>query len=231
MEMKAHGEEDCADAVSAEQWKSTKLPNLLQKFCADGIYNANETGLFYPALMGSSLSYNHALFGSKKAMDRVSVLCCSNMSGTDEHMLLVIGKRAKPWCFKGIGMDSLPLLYYANKNMWITHEILLVLDNFAAHPHLNPLYNIQLEFLSPSTTSLVQQMDMGIIKNLKTLYCTKLVNYIFEAIQENLLTSSTAKKVSARIDLLQTVQFIADSWRIVSTKTIQNCSAHCCFKH
>jgi hypothetical protein len=26
---KAHGEKDRADAVSAEQWKSTKLPNLL----------------------------------------------------------------------------------------------------------------------------------------------------------------------------------------------------------
>jgi hypothetical protein len=27
----------CDDAVSAEQWKSTNMPHLLQKFCADGI--------------------------------------------------------------------------------------------------------------------------------------------------------------------------------------------------
>jgi hypothetical protein len=40
----------------------------------------------------------------------------------------------------------------------------------------------------------------------------KLVNYILEAVQENLLTSSAAKEVSARIDLLQAAQFIADSW-------------------
>jgi hypothetical protein len=39
------------------------------------------------------------------------------------------------------------------------------------------------------------------------------VSYILEAIQENpLASSSTAKKVSARIDLLQAGQFIADSW-------------------
>jgi hypothetical protein len=31
---------------SAEQ-KSKKLANLLQKFCRDGIYNADETGLFF----------------------------------------------------------------------------------------------------------------------------------------------------------------------------------------
>jgi hypothetical protein len=47
---------------------------------------------------------------------------------------------------------------------------------------------------------------------LKILYCAKLVNYILEAIQENLLaSSSTAKEVSARFDLLQVAQFIADS--------------------
>jgi hypothetical protein len=48
---------------------------------------------------------------------------------------------------------------------------------------------------------------------------------------KNLLTSSTAKEFSARIDLIQAVQFIADSWRRVITKTIQNCFAHCGFKH
>jgi hypothetical protein len=75
-------------------------------------------------------------------------------------------------------------------------------------------------------------MDMGIVKNLKILYCVKLVNFIREATQENVLVStSAAKKVSARIDLLQAVQFIADSWERVSTKTIQNCFVYCGFKH
>jgi hypothetical protein len=110
-------------------------------------------------------------------------------------------------------------------------KILLVLDNSAAHPHLD-LKNIQLEFLPPNTTSLVKSMDMGIITNLKTLYRTKLVNYILEATEENLLTSSsTAKEVSIRTDPLQAVQLTANSWQGVSTKTIQNCFAHCGFKH
>jgi hypothetical protein len=66
----------------------------------------------------------------------------------------------------------------------------------------------------------------------KILYRAKLVNYILEAYQENLQTSSsTAKEVSASIDLLQAAQFIADSWRRVSARTIQNCFAPCDFKH
>jgi hypothetical protein len=53
---KAHGEKSSADAVNAEKLKSTKLPNLLQKCCADDIYNADETGLFYCATPDGSLS-------------------------------------------------------------------------------------------------------------------------------------------------------------------------------
>jgi hypothetical protein len=45
-------------------------------------------------------------------------------------------------------------------------KILLVLDNCAAHPHLDSLKNVQLEFLSFNTTSLVQPMNMGIVKKL-----------------------------------------------------------------
>jgi hypothetical protein len=42
--------------------------------------------------------------------------------------------------------------------------VLLVPDNCAAHPHLESLKNIQLEFLSPNTTSLAQTMDVAIKK-------------------------------------------------------------------
>jgi hypothetical protein len=173
------------------------------------------------------------------------------MSGTDIKKLLVIGKSAKPRCFKGLKMDSLPVKYYANKIAWMTSEIfkkwlmrwdvelqrksrkvLLILDNFAAHPQCSEWKNIWLEFLPVSTTSLVQAMDMGIIKNLKMLYRGKLVNHILDAIEETLLTSfSTAKEVSSKVNLLQAVQFVADSWRDISSKTIQNCLSHCGLNH
>jgi hypothetical protein len=34
---KSHGEKDSTDVVGAEEWKSKKVPELLQKFCADDI--------------------------------------------------------------------------------------------------------------------------------------------------------------------------------------------------
>jgi hypothetical protein len=132
-----------------------------------------------------SLCYKHVqLLGSKKAIARITVLCCSNMSRTDKKKLFVVGKSAKPRCFKRLKMDSLPVEYYANKNAWMTSEIfkkwlmrwdvdlqqksrkvLLSLDNGVAHPQCSEcLKNTQLEFLPVNTTSLVQAMDMGIKK-------------------------------------------------------------------
>ena len=51
----------------------------------------------------------------------------------------------------------------------VNQKILLLVDNCTAHPYVSTLKNIQLEFLTPNTTSLIQPMDQGIIKNLKTL--------------------------------------------------------------
>jgi hypothetical protein len=87
---KAHGED------SAEQWRTRKLPNSLQKCCADGIYNADLLfNLFNHSMLDSSLSYEHAtLSGAKEAMVCVNVLCCSNMSGTGNWKLLIIGRRS-----------------------------------------------------------------------------------------------------------------------------------------
>jgi hypothetical protein len=37
--------------------------------------------------------------------------------------------------------------------------------------------------------------------------------------------------VSSKVNLLQAVQFVADSWREIGSKTIQNCLSHCRLKH
>ena len=213
---------------------------MLQKFRPEDSYNADETGLFYRATPNGSLVYQYEeLSGSKKAMDCVTVLCCSNMLKPDKRKLLVIRKSVKLRCFKGLRIDSLPVQYYANKNAWMTsvlfekwltdwenelklksNNILLILDNCAAYPNLYCLTNIQLQFLPPNTTALIQPMNMGIIKNLKSMYRGKVVCHILAEIEGNVLTSSaTAQEISSAVNLLQAVQFIADSWRAVSPTT------------
>ncbi|XP_050549077.1 tigger transposable element-derived protein 6-like [Daktulosphaira vitifoliae] len=95
--------------------------------------------------------------------------------------------------------------------------ILLLIDNCAAHLKNVELKNITLEFLPPNTTSFDQPLDMGIIKNLKVKYRIKLVNFILEKIEEKLFDSSaTANQISGKINILQAIQFVFESWREVS---------------
>ena len=117
-------------------------------------------GCIYRATPGDSLCYCHEkLSGSKKAMKRITVLCCSNLAGTDK--LLVIGKSIRLRCFKNVNVDNLPVTYRANKKAWMTSQIftewlaawdsyltkvnrkiLLLVDNCTAHPHVSTLKNI-----------------------------------------------------------------------------------------
>ncbi|KMZ74308.1 hypothetical protein ZOSMA_13167G00010, partial [Zostera marina] len=59
--------------------------------------------------------------GGKKSKERVTVLIGSNASGTEKLSLFVIGKSAKPRCFKNA---KLPVKYEANKKAWMTVIIL-----------------------------------------------------------------------------------------------------------
>ena len=180
---RAHGEKSSADEAAAENWLMHKLPKLLEEFPETDIFNADET------------RFQSQLSGSKKALDRITVLICANMSGTEKKKLLVIGKSKNPRCFKRVDVGKLPVTYRWNTKAWLTgvifmewisewdrelreagRRILLLVDNCSAHPALDTLTNIYLEFLPPNTTSMIQPMDQGVIRNLKVNYRKQLIS-------------------------------------------------------
>ncbi|GFV98326.1 tigger transposable element-derived protein 6 [Trichonephila clavipes] len=90
------------------------------------------------------------------------------MDGSEKITPLVIGKSAKPRCFKGI--NSFPTKYCSNKKAWMTTElfnewlvalnldmkrekrhILLFLDNCTVHNNVPPLSNVKLQFFPPNS--------------------------------------------------------------------------------
>ena len=238
-----HGEKSSADVQGAQEWIANKLPSLLESYSPSDIYNADETGLYYRATPDGHLCYSYeSLSGSKKSMDRFTVLCCTNMTGLDKLRLLVIGKSRKPRCFSGVNVDKLPVLYKSNKNAWMTAaifedwlrvwdkilgfsgcSILLLVDNCSAHPKLD-LANIRLEFLPPNTTSIIQPLDQGVIRNLKGYYRSELVKLTLNRLESgDIEPNTTAAALSSKVTILEAIQLVAKSWTAVKPETISNC--------
>jgi len=181
------------DSEIIYDWTQNKLGNLIQNYKPCDIFNADETGLFYKLLLSRTLqTKDETCHGGKQSKDRLTVMVTANMDGTEKLKLLVIGKFQNPKCFKGI--KSLPATYKWNKKAWMTSEIfvpwvreidrkrkvLLFVDSCAAHPPVENLTFVNIQFLPPNTTSELQQMDQGIIQNLKTKYRQRLIQHILE---------------------------------------------------
>jgi hypothetical protein len=146
---KLAGESAAVDTNATDLWFE-RLPKLLEGYEARDIYNADETGLFFKCLPDQMLALKgETCHGGKRAKERLTVLLCTNSDGSDKQVSIVIGKSAKPWCFKNV---KLPVTYYANLKAWMTSEIfrdflraldasfralgrkiLLFADNCAAH--------------------------------------------------------------------------------------------------
>ena len=60
------------------------------------------------------------LEGKKQDKERLTVAICCNEDGSEKLPLWIIGKYAKPRCFKNVNLNSLNCEYRANKRAWMT---------------------------------------------------------------------------------------------------------------
>ena len=82
---------------------------------AEDVWNKDETGCFYRALPDKSLSEKKKeCKGGEKSKERLTIAFFANVAGGTEQPI-VIGKAAKPRCFKGIMDPKMPdgIPYYA----------------------------------------------------------------------------------------------------------------------
>ena len=218
------GEKGCVDGIVVDDWKE-RLPDLISGYKPDDIYNMDETGLFYRALPDRTLAIKgQECIGGKKAKDRITLALCVSMTGEFERPL-VIGRAAKPRCFKHLCLDKLPVTWKFNKKAWMTTElfnewignfnkkmsaqnrkVLLMLDNAPSHPKKD-LSNVKCLFLPANTTSVLQPLDQGIIQNVKMHYKRKLLNCALAKIE----TASSVVEVQKSVNVLDACQWAASA--------------------
>lgn len=127
---------------------------------------------------------------------RVTVMFCSNASGTHRLRPMVIGKSKKPRALKDISEKALPVFYRNQKSSWMSSDLfsewfreefvpcvssflksknllrkaVLLIDNTPTHPHDLKDGQIVVKFLPPNVTSLIQPLDQGVIESFKRHY-------------------------------------------------------------
>ena len=221
-----------------DEWLTTTLPALRRRYNDEDIFNLDELGLFWRLLPDKTLCLkNEKCVGGKRSKDRITVLAGTNATGTEKLPLLVIGKFAKPRCFKDV--RNMPTRYLSNSKAWMTgdlfsqeirrmdtkfrlqdRKVCFMIDNCPAHPLMLGLTNIELIRLPKNTTSVLQPMDGGIIRMLKAYYRRRLVQKRIFAFDN---------KVQFSVDLLEALRFLAASWSEIKVEHIRNCYRHCGF--
>uniref|UniRef100_A0A452IS10 DDE-1 domain-containing protein n=1 Tax=Gopherus agassizii TaxID=38772 RepID=A0A452IS10_9SAUR len=196
-----------------------------------------------------TLSFNYETqktAGFKKIKDCVTLLFCSNKTGSHKLAPLLIGCFHNPRCFNNLSRAKLPVIYANSKNAWMTRHIfndwfhnsfvpavrkhlrlkklkakaLLLLDNCPAHPPAESLVlsdgKIRVLCLPFNTTSKIQPLDQGIIQNFKNNYRRELILVIVSC------TSSGISKFLKQINMKEIIYLVKKAWDGVKQKSIEN---------
>ncbi|GFX22344.1 tigger transposable element-derived protein 1 [Trichonephila clavipes] len=161
------------ESATADEGAAKIFPEELAKIIEDGdysadqVFNADETGLYWKKLPNRTYiaKDEKTASGHKVSKDRVTFLLCSNASGDRMLKPLLINKPLRPRALKEwFNNRFVPEVEAYMKEKSLDFKVLLIVDNAASHPELEHP-NIQLVFLPPNTTSLIQALDQA-IKNI-----------------------------------------------------------------
>ncbi|KAL4107979.1 hypothetical protein QTP88_018247 [Uroleucon formosanum] len=241
--IKPHEEQGEADQVAARSWNNSKWLSLIAKYPPSFVFNADETGLYFRALLEHTYAFkNEKTRGTKTSKERLTILCCASIDG-EKRKLLAIGKSKNLQCFKGV--KNLPVDYTANSNAWMTkeifiewltkwdnelrHDVLLLVGNCTAHMVTVKFKHINLVLLPSNTTSIIQPCDQKIIRTFKAYYRTGMRKNVISVIDVNLeqeLCTLRAHEIAKKMTVFEGLHLAYEAWNIVSKITIRNCFRH-----
>ena len=133
---------------------------------------------------------------------------------------------------------TVPVPYFFNKKAWMTcvifqeillsldrtmvaknRKILLLCDNAACHKLSVTLQNITVKFLPPNVTSVLQPLDQGIIRSVKSQYRGQLLRQMVIYLDQN----NSVEQFAKGIDLLKALFMLRRAFFLLTPQTIQNC--------
>ncbi|XP_028658970.1 tigger transposable element-derived protein 1-like [Erpetoichthys calabaricus] len=193
------GEAASADTIAAETYVNETFKKITSEggYRPEQVFNMDETGLFWKRMPLRTFLFKEEAkaSGFKAYKDLVTLVMCGNAAG----FLLKPGfiyKSKNPRILKNKNKNLLPVHWMHNAKAWMMKmltsdwfhqcfipqvkaylaekgmpfKVLLIMDNAGGHATDLSYSGVQIEFLPPNTTSLIQPMDQGVIRAFKTLY-------------------------------------------------------------
>lgn len=224
-------------------------------FLPQQIFNCDETGLYWKRMPGRTFiaKEEKKAPGFKVAKERLTLLLCANASGTFRCKPMLVYKSENPRVMKGKNKDHLPVFWRSNKTAWVTKtnfkewflksfvpevqlylakenlafKILLLLDNCASHGDEVMLAHPDVEicFLPPNTTSLIQPMDQSVIATFKSYYLRHLLQTMVRFVNqhrecENFESENVVRSFWKKFSILDCLGLIEKSWQEISNSTL-----------
>ena len=124
-QLKICGESGEVQGKTADSWKE-RLPQIVQGYSKDNIWNMDETGLFSHALPDRGFAQkSRSCKGGKKSKQRVTIALFVSASLHKEKPVF-IWKSENPRCLRGFDKSCLPVSYYSQSKAWMSGKILKI---------------------------------------------------------------------------------------------------------
>lgn len=240
-----HGEKADAKELATEKFLE-ELSGIIDEENIDeeNVYNVDETSLMWKALPRRTLAHEgeQGMEERKVKKDRVSVVFCTNATGTHKLPPLFINKYANPRALKHC-IHSLPVVYKSQNNAcidetvfndWFTNhfkpsvwqhqmqkyregKVLLLVGNCKGHMSSQQTWEdsqFKIMFLPTNTSSIIQPMDQGIIAECKKLFRHNLLRRV--------LRYGGIRQFYADYDIKDCIDIISEAWGEITALNIRN---------
>lgn len=249
--LKITGESASADAEAALKFPSELQKIIERsEYCQEQVFNCDETGLFWKKMPSRTYIHNNArqAKGFRSFKDRLTLVLCANAAG---HVIKpgLIYRANNPRALKNKRKDCLPVFWQHNRKAWMTailfqewftkcfvpeakkyleekgllFKVLLIVDNAPSHPESIKYENenVEVVFLPPNTTSLLQPLDQGIIKCVKAVYTRLAFTRIRTGLDAD--PNCNVTKLWKEFNIADAIIIISDAVDSVKPTTVNAC--------
>ncbi|XP_058790941.1 tigger transposable element-derived protein 1-like [Phymastichus coffea] len=224
-------------------------------FVPDQIFNCDETGLFWKRMPSRTWLTKEELRapGFKVAKDRFTLLFCVNATGNLKCKPMLVYRSENPRALKGKNKEQLPVHWTSNKTAWVTRnnfenwflhsfipevkeflakknlafKVLLLLDNYKSHDGcLQTAHpDVEVMFLPPNTTSLIQPLDQTVIATFKSYYLRRVIKSLVQKVNlhrtcDNFVPDNVVRQYWKMFSIMDAINFVEEAWTEVKLTTV-----------